>query len=60
MALAIASVPVLTGDAAKAFESRAQQTYESYLASTSSRQEHSQQYVEGVEMVKATLAKAKF
>lgn len=59
MALAIASVPVLTGDVANAFESRAQQTYESYLAHTSGSQQRSAQYVQGIEMVKATLAKAR-
>lgn len=59
MALAIASVPVLTGEAAERFEAEAQKSYERYLnRSESEQKEVAERYERGMEMVRRVLAKS--
>lgn len=59
MALAISSVPVLTGEVAEKFEAEAQQTYENYLNRSEDEKEAvSERYKRGMEMVKRVLAKS--
>lgn len=60
MALAITSIPVLTGDAAEKFERHAQQNYQSYLHRTKEQKEQSNaRYEQGMKMVQEILAKSK-
>lgn len=59
MALAIASVPVLTGEAAERFEAEAQKNYEKYLnRSETEKKEVAERYERGMEMVRQVLAKS--
>ncbi len=59
MALAIASVPVLTGEVAERFEAEAQKTYEKYInRSEKEKKETAERYERGMEMVKQMLAKS--
>lgn len=59
MALAIASVPVLTGEAAEKFEAEAQENYEKYLnRSESEEKEIAKRYERGMEIVKQVLSKS--
>lgn len=59
MALAIVSVPVLTGKVAEQFEAQAKKTYQEYLRRTSEPDTTRPKYEQGVLMVKKILAKAK-
>lgn len=59
MALAIASVPVLTGEVAEKFEAEAQKNYEKYLnRSASEKKEVIERYERGMEMVRQVMAKS--
>lgn len=59
MALAISSVPVLTGEVAEKFETEAQKSYKKYLnRSESEKQEVAERYERGMEMVRKVLAKS--
>lgn len=60
MALAIASIPVLTGDVAEKFENQAQKTYEDYThRSDEEKKKAKVQYERGMKMVQKILAKSK-
>lgn len=60
MALAIASIPVLTGDVAEKFERQAQETYEAYIhRNEEERKTAKAQYEQGMRMVQKILAKSK-
>lgn len=60
MALAISSIPVLTGEVAEKFERQAQQTYETYLHRTEDQKKKAKaQYEQGMKMVQKILAKSK-
>lgn len=60
MALAISSIPVLTGEVAEKFERQAQQTYETYLHRTEAQKRKAKaQYEHGMKMVQKILAKSK-
>lgn len=60
MALAIASIPVLTGDVAERFEREAQKTYEDYThRSEEEKKKAKAQYERGMKMVQQILAKSK-
>ena len=59
MALAIASVPVLTGEVAEKFESQANKIYEEYLKRTLDKKNKNVHYEQGVQFVKDILAKSK-
>jgi hypothetical protein len=57
MALPIATVPVLTGEAAERFEAEAQKNYEKFLNRTDSeRKAIHEQYERGMAIVKKVLA----
>ncbi len=59
MALAIASIPVLTGEAGKNFEAEAQKTYEAYLnRSEAEKQIVAERYEKGMAAVHKVLAKS--
>lgn len=58
MASAIASVPVLTGQAAEKFEAQAKKTYDEYLKRRSCPKDKSIHYEHGVQMVKSILEKS--
>lgn len=60
MALAISSVPVLTGDVAERFESEAQKTYEKYINRTEiDKKSAEDRYKHAQELVRQILAKSK-
>ena len=59
MALAIASVPVLTGEVAEKFESQAEKTYEEYLKRASEEKNKDAHYEESIQKVRSILAKSK-
>ncbi len=60
MALAISSVPVLTGDVAERFESEAQKTYEKYINRTEiDKKSAADRYKHAQELVQQILAKSK-
>lgn len=60
MALAIASIPVLTGDVAEKFERQAQETYEAYTHRNEEEKRAAKaQYEQGMRMVQKILAKSK-
>lgn len=60
MALAISSIPVLTGEVAEKFERQAQQTYETYLNRTEDQKKKAKaKYEQGMKMVQKVLAKSK-
>ncbi len=59
MATAIATIPVLTGEAAERFEAEAQATYEHSLHRTESdKRELAERNRRGIEMVRKILAKS--
>lgn len=58
MAIAIASIPVLTGKAAEDFEAQAEENYRQYVKRTRKPQATASTYEQGVEMVRAILAKS--
>ena len=59
MAMAIASVPVLTGEVAKKFEAEAQSNYEKYInRSEEEKRNVAERYERGMEMVRKVLAKS--
>jgi hypothetical protein len=59
MALAIASIPVLTGDAAKNFEAQAQKSYEDFQNRSEAENEKVTERCEkGMAMVRQVLAKS--
>lgn len=59
MALAIASIPVLTGAVAENFEAQAQKSYEEFLNRTDSeKQIVAEKYEKGMTMVHRVLAKS--
>jgi hypothetical protein len=59
MALAIASIPVLTGNVAKDFEDKAQKSYEDYLNRSEAEKEIvAERYEKGMATVKKVLAKS--
>jgi hypothetical protein len=59
MALAIASIPVLTGDAAKNFEAQAQKSYEDFQNRSEAENEKvTERYEKGMAMVRQVLAKS--
>ena len=59
MALAIASIPVLTGAVAENFEAQAQKSYEEFLNRTDSeKQIVAEKYEKGMTMVQRVLAKS--
>ncbi len=59
MALAISSIPVLTGDAANDFENKARQSYESYLnRSETEKRIVAEHYAKGMATVNKVLAKS--
>ena len=59
MALAIASVPVLTGEVAEKFETEAQKSYEKFLnRSQSEKKDVAERYERGMKIVKQVLAKS--
>lgn len=59
MALAIASIPVLTGEVAEKFEAAAEKNYEKYLnRSEAEKREVAVRYMRGMELVKQVLAKS--
>lgn len=59
MALAISSVPVLTGEVAEKFETEAQKTYEKYLnRNEKEKKEATERYERGMELVNRMLAKS--
>lgn len=60
MATAIATIPVLTGEAAARFEAEAQATYEKSLHRTEAeKRELAERNRRGMEMVRQVLAKSK-
>lgn len=60
MALAISSIPVLTGDVARNFETQAKETYERHLNSSAvEKKEINARYERGMKMVQKILAKSK-
>lgn len=60
MALAISSIPVLTGEAGAKFEKQAQQAYDSYIHRTEKqKKEINARYNHGMEMVQKMLDKSK-
>lgn len=59
MAMAIASVPVLTGEVAEKFETEAQNNYEKDLnRSEEEKKNVAERYERGMEMVRKVLAKS--
>ena len=58
MAIAIASIPVLTGKAAEDFETQAEENYRQYVKRARRPQATASTYEQGVEMVRAILAKS--
>lgn len=61
MATSIASIPVLSGNVGKSFEQQAQATYESCKQRTAVQKKAAKdKYEQGMNLVKRTLAKAKF
>jgi hypothetical protein len=59
MAIAIASIPVLTGEVGRNFEAQAQQTYEKHLnRSEAEKQETAERYVKGMSLVEKVLTKS--
>lgn len=59
MALTIASVPVLTGEVAKKFETEAQNNYKKYInRSEKEKKRVAERYERGMEMVRQVLAKS--
>lgn len=60
MALAISSIPVLTGDVADKFEHQAQKSYEAYSNRTEEEKKRIKaQYDKGMKMVQTILKKSK-
>lgn len=60
MALAISSIPVLTGEVAERFERQAQETYKKHLSSsTAEKEEINARYERGMKMVQKILTKSK-
>lgn len=59
MALAISSIPVLTGEVADYFESEAQKTYEQYMnRSAKEKASVQEKYKRGQELVNKVLSKS--
>lgn len=60
MALEIASIPVLTGEAAERFESMAEKAYENFLnRSDAEKEEVARRYEKGMRLVNEVLSKSK-